>query len=204
MSCNVQPWSRQWHTFWLSKLFRLDIAVVDTALSDDKDITETTAISILCSKQTASFFFLMFKCSKNVAFCSFCTSMSASELWYNFRKACMQILRVAYNFGCRALYNLLWRASVSNHWVQCNIPTFEALLIKNVYLFVKWCRKSNNIRLHALVQLDCLYSSLLFEHYNCILLREWVLKRYGVCLRVCACHNTFVHHLALTRIGLSV
>jgi len=27
----------------------------------------------------------------------------------------MQRLPVAYNFGCRALYNLRWRASVSSH-----------------------------------------------------------------------------------------
>jgi len=27
-----------------------------------------------------------------------------------------------------ALYNLQWQASVSNYQVQCNIPTFEALL----------------------------------------------------------------------------
>jgi len=43
-------------------------------------------------------------------------------------------LRVAYNFGCRALYNLPWRASVSSHQVQYNIPTFEALLHKYKYL----------------------------------------------------------------------
>jgi len=41
----------------------------------------------------------------------------------HFRKSCTQRLRVAYNFGCRALYNLPWRASVSSHQVQCNIPT---------------------------------------------------------------------------------
>jgi len=28
---------------------------------------------------------------------------------------------VAYNFGCRALYNLPWQASVSSHQVQSNI-----------------------------------------------------------------------------------
>ena len=33
-------------------------------------------------------------------------------------------------FGCRVPYNLPWRASVSSHQVQCNIPTFEALLKK--------------------------------------------------------------------------
>jgi len=43
----------------------------------------------------------------------------------------MQRLRVAYNFGCRALYNLPWRASASSHQIQCNIRTFEALLRKN-------------------------------------------------------------------------
>jgi len=96
----------------------------------------------------------------------------ASQLWCNFRKSCMQRLRAAYNFGCRALYNLPWSASVSSHQVQCNIPTFEALLRKYTYLFLERCRKSNNIRLRALMQSDCLYSSLFFEHYNRILLCE--------------------------------
>ena len=60
--------------------------------------------------------------------------------------------------------------SVSNHQVQCNIPTFEALLRKYKYLFLERCRKSNNVWLRALMQSDCLYSSLFFEHYNRILL----------------------------------
>ena len=87
----------------------------------------------------------------------------------------MQRLRVAYNFGCRALYNLPWRASVSNHQVQCNIPTFETLCYENTRtcsLKDAEIRKSNNVWLHALMQSDCLYSSLFFEHYNCILLYE--------------------------------
>ena len=84
--------------------------------------------------------------------------------------ALTQRLRVAYNFGCRALYNLPWRASVSSHQVQCKIPTFEALLRKYKYLFLERCRKSNNVWLRALMQSDCLYSSLFFEHYNRILL----------------------------------
>ena len=41
---------------------------------------------------------------KYVLFRSFCTSMYASHLWCDFRKACIRRLRVAYNFGCRALY----------------------------------------------------------------------------------------------------
>jgi len=53
----------------------------------------------------------------------------------------MQSLRVAYNVGCRALYNLPWRTSVCIHQVQCNIPTFEALLRKYAYLFLERSRK---------------------------------------------------------------
>ena len=61
---------------------------------------------------------------------------------------------------------------VMTHQVQCtsDIPTFQALLRKNMYLFLERCRRSNNVWLPALMQLDCLYSSLLFEHYNHILL----------------------------------
>jgi len=84
----------------------------------------------------------------------------------------MQRLRVAYNFGCRALYNLPWRACVSSHQVQCNSPTFEAWLRKYTYLFLERFKKSNNMWLRALMQSDCLHSSLFFELYNRILLCE--------------------------------
>jgi len=47
---------------------------------------------------------------KNVLCRSFCAPMYASQLWWTFRKWCMQKLCMAYNFGCRALYNLPWRA----------------------------------------------------------------------------------------------
>ena len=115
--------------------------------------------------------------------------MYASQLWRNFRKACMWRLRVAYDFGCKALYNLPWRASVSGHQVQCSIPTLETLLRKNTYLFLERCRKSNNVWLRALMKSVYLYSSLFFEHYNRILLCDWVPGRYrlqrlfeGVCM----------------------
>jgi len=41
-----------------------------------------------------------------------------------------------------------WRASVGCHdssQVQCNIPTFEALLRKYTYLFLERCRRSINV-----------------------------------------------------------
>ena len=79
----------------------------------------------------------------------------------------MKRLHVAYNFGCRALYNLPRRASVSGHQVQCHIPTFDVLLRKQVYLFLERCKKSNNVWwVQALMQSDCLFQSPFFDHYN--------------------------------------
>ena len=67
--------------------------------------------------------------------CSFVPSVGPCmhhNYWCGFRKAYIPWLRAAYNFGCRALYNLPWRASVSSYQFQCNIPTFDTLLKKSV------------------------------------------------------------------------
>ena len=50
----------------------------------------------------------------------------------------------------------------------------ETLLWKNIYHFLERCRNSNNVWLRALMQSDCLNPSLFFEHYNRILLCDWV------------------------------
>jgi len=49
---------------------------------------------------------------------------------------------------------------------------------------------------------DCLYqySSLVFEHYNLILLHDWVPWRYSVGLRTHAGHKAFVLNQALVRV----
>jgi len=184
--------------------------VLDTELSDDKDIQRQLRYQYCAANKLRAFFPRFWKAVKNVLFCSFGTLMYASQLWCNFRKSCMQRLRyceelrVAYNFGFRALYNLPQRASVSSHRVQCNIPAFEALLRKNTYLFLERCRKSNNIWLRALMQSDCLYLSLFFEHYNRILLCEWVIELCSVHLNDgVSCQNAFPVYLDSTNLGIS-
>ena len=121
---------------------------------------------MLCSKQAASFFFPIFRTQCKMYF--FIPSVhpcmhhnygvisgrhtSADCLW--------PITLVA---GLCSLH-LPW-TSVGSHQVQCNIRTFEALLRKNVYLFLERWKKSNSTWLRALMQSDCLYSSF-FEHYT--------------------------------------
>jgi len=104
--------------------------LLDTELSDEKEIQRQLRYQYCAANKLRASFSRCANAVKNVLFRSFSTPMYASQLWCNFRKSRMQRLRVAYNFGCKALYNLSRRASVSSHQVQCNILTFETLLRK--------------------------------------------------------------------------
>jgi len=81
--------------------------------------------------------------------------------------------------------------------------TFLPLRLCCTYLLLERCRKSNNIRLRALMQSACSYSSLFFEHYNRIVLCEWVNELCSVCLLDgVSCHNALVFYLDSTRLGI--
>jgi len=45
--------------------------------------------------------------------------------------------------------------AVMTHQVQCNIPTFKAVLRKNMHLFLETCRRSNNVMVACFEQSDC-------------------------------------------------
>jgi len=94
------------------------------------------------------------------------------------------------------LYNLPWRASVSNHKFNVTFQPLRLCYVNTSTCFSKErCRKSNNVWLRALMQSDCLYSSRFFEHYNRILLRDWVIKRYfAVSVWSMACQATMLSH----------
>jgi len=90
-------------------------AVLNTELSDDKDIQRQLRLKYCAANKPQASFPRCSNAVKNVLFRSICTPMYASQIWWNFRKSCMQRLRVAYNFGCRALHNLPWRPNGSSH-----------------------------------------------------------------------------------------
>jgi len=79
---------------------------LDTELSDDKDIQSQLRYQYCAANKLRFSFSRCSNAVKNVFFRSFCTPMYASQSWCYFRKCCMQRLRVAYNFGCKALYIL--------------------------------------------------------------------------------------------------
>jgi len=94
---------------------------------------------------------------------------------------------------------------VMTHQVQCNIPAFEAVLRKNMRLFLGRCRRSNN------VMVACFDAVRLFIFFLILWTLQphvtlWLSARTLQCLFVwrCACHNAFVLYLGLTSFGISV
>jgi len=88
---------------------------------------------------------------------------------------------------------------VMTHQVQCNIPTFEALLRKNIHLFLERCRSTK-------VMVACFDTVRLFIFFLILWTLQphftsWLSARTLQCLFVwgCSCHNAFVLHLDLTR-----
>ena len=143
--------------------------VIDSLLCDDADILRQLRYQY-CSanKLRASFF----KCSisvKNVLFRSYCTALYAAHLWCIFKKSTLQRLRVAYNNGFRILYGLSRLDSARTHQVKRCIPTFDALLRKALYAFIRRCRLSSNRLMGALMRSDCFYQSTYFAYYRSVL-----------------------------------
>jgi len=133
--------------------------VLDTELSDDKDIQRQLRYQYCAvNKLRASFS----RCSnpvKNVLFRSFCTPMYASQLWCNFRKSCMQRLRIILH---AELYTTCpgERVLVATKF---NV-TFLPLRLCHVNTSTCFSKDAENLTTYGYV--------LFFEHYNRILLCE--------------------------------
>jgi len=108
---------------------------------------ETTAIKILCSKQAASLFFqvqMQWKMYFFVPFVRPCMHHNYGGISENHAcKDCVWpiILDAELYTTCPGERVLV----VMTHQVQCNIPTFEAILRKHMHLFLERCRRSNNV-----------------------------------------------------------
>ena len=95
-------------------------AVLNTEFSDDKGIQRQLRYQYCAANKLPASFSRCSNAVKNAHFCSFCTPICI-KIWWNFRKSCMQRLRVTYNFGCRALCNLPWKASIISVAIRFNI-----------------------------------------------------------------------------------
>ena len=113
--------------------------------------------------------FLAYLKKQSLKIRSYCTALYVAELWCIFKKSTLQRLRVAYNNRFRILYGLSRLDSARTHQVKRRIPTFDALLRKALYAFVRQCKHSSNGRMGALMRSDCFYQSTYFAYYRSVL-----------------------------------
>ena len=106
--------------------------------------------------------------------------------WCDFRKVYIPWLRAAYNFGCRALYNLPWQARVSSYQVQCNIPTFWDLIEKMCICFLNDA-KSPTMYCRALCCCQIVYTSISPYYLNTTTVFYFVTKCPYVTVLVWGC-----------------
>ena len=126
--------------------------VIDSLLCDDGNILCQLRYQYCSTSKLHALFFKCFIFVKNVVFRSYCTALHAAHLWCVFNKSTLQCLRVAYNNGFRILYGLSKLDSARTHQVKRHIPTFDALLCKSLYAFVRQCMLSSDGLMGALMQ----------------------------------------------------
>ena len=101
---------------------------------------------------------------KNILFKSYCISLYGSSLWHNYNSYSIRRLRVACNDAFRMIHGLPRHTSVSVQQIF-NVLTFDALIRKSLFNFVKHCRTSTNHWINALMNSDVFYESKYFHMY---------------------------------------
>ena len=83
------------------------------------------------------------KCSVNVKFKTYCSTMYCSALWFNSTKTALTKLKIAYNNSLRKLLGLPKYNSASEmFFVNLGIPSFGELLRKFVLVSHNSCLQS--------------------------------------------------------------
>ena len=106
---------------------------------------------------------------KIVLFWAYCTPLYAVHLWNKFNKSTFRRIKVAYDDAYRILFNLPRYASARTHQVENNVVTFDALLRNLLFLFVRRCQNSQNVRIANLMFSSAFYKSPFHVHFEKLL-----------------------------------
>ena len=106
---------------------------------------------------------------KTALFRAYCTPLYTAHLWCNHSKAKMNNIKVAYNDALRILLKYPKWESASKMFVNCNVPTFQALLRNVMFKFMCRLIDSRNgiiISLTDPTQSETRYFSSFWKYWN--------------------------------------
>ena len=92
------------------------------------------------------------------------------HLWHNYTQYTFKRIRVGYNDAYRILHSIPRFMSANEGLVAAEIPTFQALIRRNIYGFVQRCLKSPNNWIKSLMNSNSFSLSKYYEYYNRTLL----------------------------------
>ncbi len=98
-------------------------------------------------------------------FQSYCSNFSCSHLWCNFMKVQMNKLRITYNNAMKRLFNLHFRCSASEMFVNCNMNSMDEMRRTCIYRFIQRLKCSSN----AII--TCFMSSTFIQ--KCAIWNHW-------------------------------
>ena len=108
---------------------------------------------------------------KHALFKAYCSNAYCSQLWTNYRRDAYKKCTVAYNDIYRNLFSLQHGTSISNIYVQNQVNSFNVVVRKNVYSFIKRLSESENFIISTIMQSA-------FYHFNSSLRLKWTSLLY--------------------------
>ena len=139
--------------------------IMDSSSNENCDISRQTRALYCIGNKLRSKFSLCSTYVKNILFKSYCMSLYGSSLWHNYNSYAIRRLRVAYNDAFRMIHGLPRHTSASVQQILFNVYTFDALIRKSLFSFVKRCCASPNLWINALMNSDVFYESKYFHMY---------------------------------------
>merc|ERR1711994_477149 len=102
-------------------------------------------------------------------FRTYCTSMYTSQLWWNYKKASMSKLIVAYNNAFRLLMGFPRDCSASGMFASFNLPSGQAILRHLIYKFIGRIDSCPNNLVANIIRSDHRWSSRMRAHWRSVL-----------------------------------
>lgn len=135
-------------------------------LSDDDHIASLYRGQCVRSNVLTRNFYMCDQSAKVHLFKSFCTSMYCIPLSLNCRQGSWNRLRVCYNNSLRYLMNIERYTSITQHFVNLRIPTFDELVRKNISSLFLRLKFSENCLIKAMFSSSFFNTSTTYKKWS--------------------------------------
>ena len=141
--------------------------LINQYLLDNGDIKRQVRMLYSAANQLRARFIKCSSTIKNTLFRSYGTSLYGCHLWRNYTQpqSTFNRIRIGYNDAYRILHSIPRFMSANEGLVAAEIPTFQALIRRNVYGFVQRCLKSPNNWIKSLMNSDSFSFSKYYDYY---------------------------------------